>query len=830
MKYYVGIDLGTTNSAISTFDGENVRVWKSKKDQNDVTPSAIYVDKRGKRFYGKDAYLKSAQQPERCAILFKRFMGTNTKIQLAEEELTPEECSAEILRELYKNLPEEIRNDDEVATVITVPAAFNQMQNAATLEAAHLAGIGKVALMQEPVAAIMSVMKTNNSNGNFLIFDLGGGTLDIAIAESMSGKVNLLAHGGIAMCGGRDFDRLVMNNIVIPWLKENYKLPDNFRTEEKFQKLMRIASYKTECAKIELSSDEIVNIEGETGIEDLNGEEIYLDIELKRSVYDELIDGLIMEAVTAARETIEKAGLTPQDIDRIVFIGGPTNYKSLRDKVVMQVGVPIGSIEVNPMTAVSEGAAIYAESLDWSSEEHGRKSSREQVESASSLGLSFRYVSRVTESHAKFAIVLTKPVEKYTFEISSEDTGWTSGSMELKNRAMLDLPLSKRGKNAFRIEVYDASGRSINLENNRIEIAYTLATVGTILASHSIGVEVCENSMSNHSVLDYLVREGEPLPAKGQKTFRATETIKAGRYDGIHFKLWEGDQQDDVEDNRFIGCMNITGQDFDFGIIMPGAEIVCDYVVTDSGSIELDISVPSISESFNNDKNFYSRQEGQIDLDAASEKINFDGKNLLEKVKETYKSLPEVEDETAFQKLGEVASEAMNLKADNKDREYVQQLNDRVIQAKQSINKIRRANIEVIRERQLARFKAYYDEDYAELANGEEKERYQKLFAAAKDRISEAGNGFENIIEQLRYLNYDVAAKRDEFIVEDFKQLASAPENYEDKQKFEFLCHEGIKALKNGDIDTLRQVVDMLWATKRREEQDDNAKANIVRG
>ena len=431
---------------------------------------------------------------------------------------------------------------------------------------------------------------------------------------------------------------------------------------------------------------------------------------------------------------------------------------------------------------------------------------------------------------AKGEYLLTKPVEKYTFEISSEDTGWTSGSMELKNRAMLDLPLSKRGKNAFRIEVYDDSGRSINLDNNRIEIAYTLATVGTILASHSIGVEVCENSMSNHSVLDYLVREGEPLPAKGQKTFRATETIKAGSYDGIHFKLWEGDQQDDVEDNRFIGCMNITGRDFDFGMIMPGAEIVCDYVVTDSGSIELDISVPSISESFNNDKNFYSRQEGQIDLDAASEKINFDGKNLLEKVKETYKSLPEVEDEAAFQKLGEVASEAMNLKADNKDREYIQKLNDRVIQAKQSINKIRRANIEVIREQQLARFQASYQEDYAELANEEERERYQKLFAAAKDRISEAGNGFEGIIEQVRYLNYNVLAKHDEFIVMDFKRLASEPENYENKAQFEMLCHEGIKALENKDIDTLRQVVDMLWATKRSDEQDDNAKANIVRG
>ena len=93
---------------------------------------------------------------------------------MGDKEYTPEECSAEILRELYKNLPEEIRESDEVATVITVPAAFNQMQNAATLEAAKMAGIGKVALMQEPVAAIMCVMRQKKNDSNFLIYDLGG--------------------------------------------------------------------------------------------------------------------------------------------------------------------------------------------------------------------------------------------------------------------------------------------------------------------------------------------------------------------------------------------------------------------------------------------------------------------------------------------------------------------------------------------------------------------------------------------------------------------------------------------------------------------------------
>ena len=104
----------------------------------------------------------------------------------------------------------------DIGTVITVPAAFDQMQKEATMEAATLAGIGKVALMQEPVAAVMSAMRSRNTDGMFLIYDLGGGTLDIAIAESIGGRVNLLEHGGIAMCGGRDFDRVLVDNARPP--------------------------------------------------------------------------------------------------------------------------------------------------------------------------------------------------------------------------------------------------------------------------------------------------------------------------------------------------------------------------------------------------------------------------------------------------------------------------------------------------------------------------------------------------------------------------------------------------------------------------------------
>ena len=468
MKYFVGIDLGTTNSAISTFDGENVRVWKSKKDQNDVTPSAIYVDKRGKRFYGKKAYENSFRQPENCAMLFKRFMGTSTKFKLGDEELTPEECSAEILRELFKNLPDEIReNKGEVGTVITVPAAFNQMQNAATLDAAKMAGLGKVALMQEPVAAIMRVMKDNQANGNFLVFDLGGGTLDVAIAERISGKVNFLANGGLTMCGGRDFDRILLNEFVVPWLKENYSLPADWLTQKKYQRLHSIATYMSEIAKIELSADESVKVEGETGIEDEDGEEIYLDVEINREDYDKVIIAPLTKAIETARATIEKSGLTANDIDKIIFIGGPNNYKPIREKVIAELGIP-GSMEVNPMTAVSEGAAIFAESVDWTSQEHERKATREQFKSDAELGLSFRYESRTPDKKARVAVVLEKEIAGYTLEISSLDSGWTSGLVELKDKKIVTVPLHKRGENKFSVEVCDKGGDAVFLENDTI--------------------------------------------------------------------------------------------------------------------------------------------------------------------------------------------------------------------------------------------------------------------------------------------------------------------------------------------------------------------------
>ena len=324
MSHYVGIDLGTTNSAIATFDGQAVRLWKSP-EQNDVTPSAILYQKRGGRLVGIRAYDSAPKYEDAAAVRFKRLMGTGTPLSLPAVGLTlsPEQCSAEILRTLFGYLPEEVRRAADTGTVITVPAAFSQMQKDATLQAAELAEMGKVALMQEPVAAVMSVMRGNRDDGIFVIYDLGGGTLDIAVAESIGGRVTLHAHGGIAMCGGRDFDRALVADVVAPWLRSTFDVPDDFLEHPAWRKLVQVATWATEKAKIELSvnATSVVRLdEPEVAIKDRSGADIYFEVEISREQYDRLIAS-------------EGRGLHPSREGDLGEVGIPRRGRRARDRV-----------------------------------------------------------------------------------------------------------------------------------------------------------------------------------------------------------------------------------------------------------------------------------------------------------------------------------------------------------------------------------------------------------------------------------------------------------------------------------------------------------------
>lgn len=825
MKHYIGIDLGTTNSAICSYDGTTTRVWKSP-EQNDVTPSAIYVDKRGNRYYGSKAYNQAPYNPTNSATLFKRFMGTSTKIELesAGLSLTPEECSAEILKVLYGYLPEEIRNDPETAVVITVPAAFNQMKKDATLQAAKLAGINNVALMQEPVAAIMSIMRTTKQEGIFLVYDLGGGTFDVSIAENINGKVNLLAHGGIEMCGGRDIDRMLFNQVVIPWLKQNFSLPDDFLINRKYKTFCRIAQWATERAKIELSAMETSTIalsEGEARTYDEDNNEMYIDIDLTRSQMDTIISDLVKETVDACRDTLNKAGLSANDLECVVFVGGPTNYKILRDKIAYELSAPV-KIDVNPMTAVAEGASIFAESIDWSSTSHNRKAANDVIKT--DIELFFKYTARTPNDEAKVMCILDKELNGYTIQFTSLDTGWSSGNAMLKTNLMMSLPLSQNGENTFFVKVFDEFGHEQPIGTDKIVITKTLATIGAIPASHSIGVEVIDK-LGGVPSLVFLVNEGDSLPKKGTIPFKAGQTIKAGTHDSINIKLWEGNIQSPITDNRFIGVYKIVGTDFDAGVIPTGADIECDFEMSDSGTIYLGASVPCIGASFRN-RNFYSRHQVDLtDIDSIAEA----GRDVLERIED----MAEKVDDPKLADAKKKAEKAANIDSQPQcEPEELLKANEELLSAKTLISEARQANLRPIRQMDLDNCVQFFDEVVRQYARPAEEQAFDNLTRTAQRAIDNNDPDFDNQIDEMRSKNTLILLRQEWFVVDWYQRLTSTPSNFIDMSKFNELKQLGDTALSNDDIDQLRQILFELLAIQIRSDSGDGMFdiANIVKG
>ncbi len=827
---YVGIDLGTTNSAICSYDGESVCLYKSP-DQNDVTPSAIFIDKRGNKYLGKRAYDSAAKNPNNAATKFKRMMGTSTPVNLSAVNITmtPEECSAEIIKLCFGYLPEEIRNSSDIGTVITVPAAFNQMQKDATLAAAEMAGLGKVALMQEPVAAVMSVMKQRKGDGIFLVYDLGGGTLDIAIAESISGRVSLLAHGGVAMCGGTDFDRSILDNVVKQWLFANFDLPDDISTNSKYKSLLRMCLWAAEKAKIELSAKEesVISLtESDLGISDESGVELYVDIPFSRKLLDELISEKVNEAIQSARETLDKAGLSSHDVERIVFVGGPTHYKPLRDKVSFELGIA-ASTEVNPMTAVAEGAAVFAESIDWATETRGRKSSRGAIAAGGKLELTFNYISRTPDSKAKIVAKLGgQAISGMEFQVDSLDTGWSSGRVVLKDGITVELNLAKPGENTFKVFVFDANGGPIALGQDKIVISRTAASIDAIPASHSICVEVLDK-IGGRLVLDHLVREGDQLPKKGKKIYKAEESMKAGSTGSIRFKLWEGDIADPITDNRFIGMFGVNGSDFDDGVIAAGAEIVCEYEVLDSGNIVMEISVPSIGASFHSGRNFYSKQAGQIDYTNASKLVEEQTEHTLQRLDEMADKVDDPRLDQAREKL----NQAESLKANENDPETAKQAMDNVQEARRLLALTRKEHLKVIRQLELDKVINAFDTLVRQHARSTEENTFDNLAKTAQRSIGNNSGDFESHLAELRSKNFLILWRQDWFVIDQFKWLAEDAYLFQDAREHSQLVAQGTEMLKLNNIDELRKVVYLLNSVRIGSVSEDEmiAGANIVR-
>jgi molecular chaperone DnaK len=507
-------------------------------------------------------------------------------------------------------------------------------------------------------------------------------------------------------------------------------------------------------------------------------------------------------------------------------VGGPTQYKPLRDKVAFELGIA-PSTDVNPMTAVAEGAAVFAESIDWASQSRGRKSARGVISAGGALGLSFNYIARTPEPRAKIVVKLgdDAPVG-IEFQIDSLDTGWSSGRIALKDGASAELSLTKPGDNIFKVFVFDSNGAPVGLREDKIIIARTAASIDAIPASHSIGIEV-RDKIGGRFVLDYLVRDGDQLPKKGKKSFKAGESLKAGSAGSIRFKLWEGEISDPISDNRFIGMLEIKGSNFVDGVIAAGAELICDYEVRDSGNIILKVSVPSISGLFESDRNWYSSQEGKLDYTSQAKNIREQSEQALHRLEEMESKVDDARLEQAREKL----EQAGTITSAEADPETAKQAMDNVQEAKRLLALTRKEHLKDIRQLELDKTVDSFNKAMRQHARPTEASSFDNLVRTAQRAIDNNSSEFESHLDDLRGRGFMILWRQDWFVIDRFKWLAQKTYLFPDSGEHAQMVAAGTEALKANDIDNLRAAVIHLDSIRVGPAAEDEmmAAANIVR-
>ena len=350
MAKTIGIDLGTTNSVVAVMEGGKPTVIANAEGSR-TTPSIVGFSKSGERLVGQLAKRQAILNPDRTIISIKRHMGEDYKKNIDGKDYTPQEISAMILRKLADDASNYL-GEKVTSAVITVPAYFNDAQRQATKDAGKIAGLDVLRIVNEPTAAALAYGLEKEKSEKVLVFDLGGGTFDVSILEIGDGVHEVLSTSGDTHLGGDDFDQK-----IIDWLCEEFKKQEGIDLRADKQAMQRLKE-AAEKAKCELSSVVETNINLPFITADANGPK-HLDISLTRAKFEELSRDLLERCKTPVETAIKDAGISKNEIDEVVLVGGSTRIPAVQALVKEYTGKDPNQ-SVNPDEVVAVGAAIQA--------------------------------------------------------------------------------------------------------------------------------------------------------------------------------------------------------------------------------------------------------------------------------------------------------------------------------------------------------------------------------------------------------------------------------------------------------------------------------------
>lgn len=806
-----GIDLGTTNSEIACMHNGEVRVLKNN-NESEYTPSVVRLTDKGEVWVGQRAYERHVSDPKNTVIEFKRWMGTQQvgNFEASGRRMSPEEMSAEVL----KNLRATARmsyDEDVIAAVITVPCNFEDIQCEATKRAAKLAGIQYAALLQEPVAASIAYgFLEKMPKGYWAVYDLGGGTFDIAIMSAKDGRLTVVDHCGDNYLGGKDFDWRIVERFIHPVLTREYNLPGLNRTNKAYEALNAILKAESEKAKIELSNSDKVDITIFTGgarVSDKDGKVIDISIPITRRQYEDLIDDYVVKTVDLFRSALKQQQLAPSDIVNILLVGGPTKTPFIRQRLKDELGIPM-EFRINPLTVVAQGAAIYAASQMLPDELIIRDKSK--------VPLKLSFSPMTVEQETLLAGKIEGAQSGWQVQIRRTDGHWQSALVGLQNGAfILSLPLAERKLNLFEISFVDAQGNAVLCDPNNFSITQGIS-VGEASLTRSIGLELEDGSF------DKLIERGSALPARSKLvSYNAVKTIKPNEDADLKIIVREGESEF-AKRNRYVGELKICGArikrsipenekidivlsvDKDRGVTV-GAYIECldqrfDNIIQSKVSPKPDAQ--ALLKEFEGENKRHEEIKGKIRDAADSE--------LVEKLQDSH----------LLSKMEELQSDIQAAKGGDQDA------------AEKADRRLKDFQIALDSLEHLTKWPALmtsYGEvskHVKEVVDSYGKETEKEQFVVLKNECERAVvlkdiKKLEHCIGELGSLRWQILFAQSGFWVEAFREIKSGNPTFSDPEKAKELIREGNIALQRQDLDSLKSLMSQLWGLIPNDEQQD---------
>lgn len=575
VKIDYGIDLGTTNSAICRMEKGKPVIIKTDV-LKDTMPSCVSFTKRKSVKAGDSAFNDMKSDKRRASkvgkkeasnayVEFKRTMATTTRYYSSymNKGYSSEELSAEVL----KTLKSFVTDENFSSVVITVPAKFTVNQKTATLEAAKMAGFKHCELLQEPIAASMAYgLNANEKDGVWMVFDFGGGTFDAALLKVEDGIMQVFDTEGDNYLGGKNLDYAIVDNIIIPYLIENYNISSTIADADKKEILRDAMKTWAEEVKNQLSfkeKEDILSNLGELG-EDEDGEEIELDLTITQAEAFDVMRPYFQKAVDICKNLLQRNHLSGSQINKLILVGGPTHSPLIRQMLKEQI-TPNVDTSIDPMTAVATGAALYASTLD-------AEISDDEIQ-IGTIKLELGYESTSVETSEWVSVKLADgtPLSKVWVELVRSDKAWSSGKTEIDSTGnVIEANLLEGKPNSFSVVAYDDKGNAVPCFPSEITIIQG-TKVGAAPLPYNIGIAIWnENKKRGVFKMAKGLEKNKPLPAVGViNDLKTTAQLRPGvESDTLVIPVYQVDDFSEAEGKtaslyEYVANVEITGDDVD---------------------------------------------------------------------------------------------------------------------------------------------------------------------------------------------------------------------------------------------------------------------------